>query len=427
MTTTPTGTEAGFDLDKLEAELKSILRNLDRDYIGSVRESVDEIGEMIALARRVAPATTDSESGDALPCPFCGGKCDPDGWLGGGGLRGPECENCGATADSLAGWNRRASLAPVSAQPDEGTMLHLSRELIAALKRLSFAAQTTGGTAGADTELQGAIAQAEKALSIGAVARAVSASEVSPVSAQQGAAEPKRRDIFSICDAYESGMGHGLQRDGHKSGAIFGNPEHGKAYEIGYEEGERRSQGAAKAPAAQAVSNRISDKWLHSVAQDAGFNLNMLGELVVPSPHHDATPYLRKFTKLLAASPASTPEAAPVQQQAAQGDLDALVREYGNAPVTGPCRTRRVVMQDIYRLAGEIFAATTAGAATTSEDARDAARLDLLLDISGFHFEIIDQKEHLLDARGRIAGIGATKREAIDAAMRATQQEGGNA
>ena len=52
----------------------------------------------------------------------------------------------------------------------------------------------------------------------------------------------KRRDVFAICDAYESGMGHGLQLDGHKSGAIFGNPECGKAYEIGYEEGEERAR-----------------------------------------------------------------------------------------------------------------------------------------------------------------------------------------
>jgi hypothetical protein len=53
------------------------------------------------------------------------------------------------------------------------------------------------------------------------------------------------------------------------------------------------------------------------------------------------------------------------------------------------------------------------------DDARDVARLDLLLDISGFHFEIIGQKQHLLDARGRIAGIGTTKRDAIDAALAA--------
>lgn len=62
-------------------------------------------------------------------------------------------------------------------RPDEAVMLHLSRDLIAALKRLSFAAQTTGGTVGPDAELQAAIAQAEQALSLGAVASAVNAVE----------------------------------------------------------------------------------------------------------------------------------------------------------------------------------------------------------------------------------------------------------
>ena len=60
--------------------------------------------------------------------------------------------------------------------------------------------------------------------------------------------------------------------------------------------------------------------------------------------------------------------------------------------------------------------------ATNAADAKDAERLDLLLNISGFRFEIIGQKQHLLDARGRIAGIGSTKRDAIDAAIAATQQ-----
>ena len=42
------------------------------------------------------------------PCPFCGGRADPQGWLAGDGTRGPECEDCGATATSAAAWNRRA-------------------------------------------------------------------------------------------------------------------------------------------------------------------------------------------------------------------------------------------------------------------------------------------------------------------------------
>ena len=69
--------------------------------------------------------------------------------------------------------------------------------------------------------------------------------------ADQAPKPAKRRDVFAICDAYESGIGHGLQLDFHKSGAIFGNPECGKAYEIGYEEGEERARsGKAVAPAA---------------------------------------------------------------------------------------------------------------------------------------------------------------------------------
>jgi hypothetical protein len=81
---------------------------------------------LIALARRAVPDSaaqpdsTASASGEALPCPFCGGACDPEGWLGTGiggtSVRGPECEQCGATTDTIEDWNRRASLAPVSAQ-----------------------------------------------------------------------------------------------------------------------------------------------------------------------------------------------------------------------------------------------------------------------------------------------------------------------
>lgn len=49
-----------------------------------------------------------------LPCPFCGGECDPEGWLGerdGHPYRGPECNDCGATAESVEAWNRRTAIA----------------------------------------------------------------------------------------------------------------------------------------------------------------------------------------------------------------------------------------------------------------------------------------------------------------------------
>lgn len=60
----------------------------------------------------VVPVAPD-ENG-MLPCPFCGGKCDAKGWAGnspGGVLtHGPECEDCGSTADSAENWNRRAAM-----------------------------------------------------------------------------------------------------------------------------------------------------------------------------------------------------------------------------------------------------------------------------------------------------------------------------
>lgn len=41
-------------------------------------------------------------------CPFCNGKVDPRGWLGSGGVRGPECDGCGATALTIEAWEKRA-------------------------------------------------------------------------------------------------------------------------------------------------------------------------------------------------------------------------------------------------------------------------------------------------------------------------------
>lgn len=38
------------------------------------------------------------------PCPFCGGKVDPTGWMCVDGAQGPECEGCGATAPSMEIW-----------------------------------------------------------------------------------------------------------------------------------------------------------------------------------------------------------------------------------------------------------------------------------------------------------------------------------
>lgn len=51
-------------------------------------------------------------------CPFCGGEVDPTGWLRGDGVRGPECDGCGATAPSMEVWEQRAGLAQPFPAPE---------------------------------------------------------------------------------------------------------------------------------------------------------------------------------------------------------------------------------------------------------------------------------------------------------------------
>jgi hypothetical protein len=151
------------------------LRNLDRDYIGSVRESVDEIGEMIYRARRAAPDsaaqpdTTASASGERCACgshsaEVCAraGLCGPGFKMGWGAVdysRAAYPVQAGEAVEERAlfeawlrrrwpnahrpidektatgsyaftennllweAWQARASLAPVSAQPNDIDMV----------------------------------------------------------------------------------------------------------------------------------------------------------------------------------------------------------------------------------------------------------------------------------------------------------------
>ncbi len=85
-----------------------------------IRQIMDE-----RKALRTAPAPVERVEQEArragnLPCPFCGCDVDPKGWLRGDGVRGPECDNCGATAASLEAWNKRTTPqpAPTAAQDE---------------------------------------------------------------------------------------------------------------------------------------------------------------------------------------------------------------------------------------------------------------------------------------------------------------------
>lgn len=80
---------------------------------------------------------------------------------------------------------KQAAATPEPVQADSSEHLRVIASMGAALRRLSFAAQTSGGTAGPDAELQAAIGQADQALSFGGIAQAMFATPP-----QQAAGEP---------------------------------------------------------------------------------------------------------------------------------------------------------------------------------------------------------------------------------------------
>lgn len=57
-------------------------------------------------------------SSEALkPCPFCGSpKIDPEGWSRSDGVTGPACDDCGASAESVAQWNSTGIIAEIGAE-----------------------------------------------------------------------------------------------------------------------------------------------------------------------------------------------------------------------------------------------------------------------------------------------------------------------
>ncbi|WP_031524482.1 hypothetical protein [Siccibacter colletis] len=89
------------------------------DVLVECKAICDAICEAYRQAEQ--PVQVPDENGN-LPCPFCGGKCDAEGWMGsydeGVPLCGPECEDCGATAISLKEWNRHTVMPAAAPQPE---------------------------------------------------------------------------------------------------------------------------------------------------------------------------------------------------------------------------------------------------------------------------------------------------------------------
>lgn len=93
-------------------------------------------------------------------------------------------------------------------QADSSGPLRVIASLGAALRRLSFAAQTTGGTDGPDAELQSAIGQAEQALSMGGIGQAMFAT-TEPVGARDALTHPA--PSVPMAKAWAEGYRQGIE------------------------------------------------------------------------------------------------------------------------------------------------------------------------------------------------------------------------
>lgn len=113
-------------------------------------EEIEQMAtELLALRKeleRAEPVGDVVDKNGNLPCPFCGGRCDPNGWMGsyddGVPVCGPECEGCGATANSIEDWNRRSTaLAGKAVVPD------CLQRLLKHAEGLTFGSDWNNGTA----------------------------------------------------------------------------------------------------------------------------------------------------------------------------------------------------------------------------------------------------------------------------------------
>ncbi|WP_337971690.1 hypothetical protein [Cronobacter sakazakii] len=96
---------------KVKSELSQMAEKLVRDTTALAEKLSAEADTTSQQFESLAGKSVVADENGNLPCPFCGGRCDPNGWMGsyddGVPMCGPECEDCGATANSIEEWNRR--------------------------------------------------------------------------------------------------------------------------------------------------------------------------------------------------------------------------------------------------------------------------------------------------------------------------------
>ncbi|ELY2630684.1 hypothetical protein SMC50_003158 [Cronobacter sakazakii] len=112
---------------KVKSELSQMAEKLVRDTTALAATLSAETDTTSQQFESLAGKAVVTDENGNLPCPFCGGRCDPNGWMGsyddGVPMCGPECEDCGATANSIEEWNRRSTALAGKAVVPEGWKL----------------------------------------------------------------------------------------------------------------------------------------------------------------------------------------------------------------------------------------------------------------------------------------------------------------
>lgn len=121
--------------------------------------------------------------------------------------------------------------------------------------------------------------------------RAIKRQQASPSPA---VAQPaSKREIFAICNAYESGYGHGRKKDGlDLSRTPHSDPNCGQAFQIGYEAGVKRAQ-ELEAAALPAADERALPEADAELVDDVVKTICLLRKMGEYAPSHELQTYAK--------------------------------------------------------------------------------------------------------------------------------------
>lgn len=73
-----------------------------------------------------------------LPCPFCGGECDPEGWTSSANKHGPACMECSGSAETIERWNTRPDAELEKVKAERGKLWTVLKRFLGAYDNAGF-------------------------------------------------------------------------------------------------------------------------------------------------------------------------------------------------------------------------------------------------------------------------------------------------